>query len=412
VSEGGLLALSTQYGIVSRSNPLSGKVFRGLLDAAGTLNGLGIGNPGTEFSPNVCLCRIFSEKSTAKILWGFTHGEVAVTTANKVADPSRINPAKFSRSPISEQHNGAVADGVWGEGGDVFITAGRDGKVKLWDVANMRCLWTSPMTQELPIPNSFPSRLGFDSKKGIIVATFSDGDIVIWWGLSPLYVGDDLPQVNEVVIPSGSYSLSADVSHLVLDTKHRISLLVHYHGSAHFHRHNVDLITGEVETTEFGEEENRSITSLRLISGVQATDSPFVFTGDLLGSLSVYDWNSAHAQKRDFVQPVRRITAFDDGDAVSSIEWNAWVTATGSPTGIVKVWDSLKFTLLRTFQPHARGYTGDPSIALEREMIVIGGDKITAWKAGPVKRGSNKVLPASKKGKNNGLAKWRRKPDH
>ena len=409
MSEGGLLALSTQYGIVSRSNPLSGKVFRGFLDAAGTLNGLGIGNPNTDFSPNVCLCRIFSERSTAKILWGFTHGEVAVTTANKVADPSRTSPAKFSRSPIAEQHNGAVTDGVWGEGGNVFLTAGTDGRVKLWDVAKMRCLWTSPGSQEPPFSTSFPSLLDFDSKKGIVVAAFSGGHIVIWSGLSPLYVGDDLPQVNGLVIPPESYPLPAGISHLVLDTKHRISLLVHNHGSAHFHRYNVDLITGEIETIEFGQEADRSIKSLRLVPAVHATASPFVFTGDLLGSLSVYDWNSPRAQKTDFVQPARRITAFDD-DAVSSIEWNPWVIATGSPTGTVKVWDSLKFTLLRTFHTHARGHAGDLSIALEREMIVIAGDKITTWKAGPVRKG-NKVLYANKKGKNNSLAKWRRKSD-
>lgn len=410
VSENGLLTLSTQFGIVCRSNPLSGKIFRGSLDAAGTLNGLGIWNPNAEFSPNVCLCRIFSEKSTAKILWGFTHGEIAVTTANKVADPSRTSPAKFSRSLISEQHIGTVVDGVWGEGGDVFLTAGIDGKVKLWEAAKIRCLWTSSVSQELLSPTSFPSRLDFHSKKGIVVAAFSGGGVVIWWGLSPLYTGNDLLRVNEFFIPLGSNPPPTAVSHLILDTGHHVSLLVHHVGSAHFYRHNVDLITGEVETIKFGEETDRSIKSLKLISAVQATASPFVLTGDWLGSLSIYDWSSPHEQKRDFVQPARQITAFDDGEVVSSIEWNPWVTATGSSTGAVKVWDSLKFTLLRTFQPHARGNTGDPLIALEREMIVIAfGEKVTTWKAGPVRKG-NKVLHPSKKGKNNALAKWRRKP--
>lgn len=400
-----------QYGVVSRSNPLSGKVFRGFLDAAGTLNGLGIGNPNAEFSPNVSLCRIFSERSTAKILWGFTHGEVALTIASKVADPSRTSPAKFSRSLISEQHVGTVVDGVWAEDGDTFLTAGIDEKVKLWDATKMRCLWTSPVSQDLPFPTSFPSRLGFDSGKGIIVAAFSAGDIFIWWGLSPPYMGDGLPQVNEIVIPPGSCPPPAGLSHLILDTKRRISLLVHHLDSAHFYRHNVDLVTGEVETIKFGEETIRSIKSLRLVPAVQATASPFVLTGDWLGSLSIYDWNSLQGQKTGLVQPITRITAFDDGHPVSSIEWNPWVTATGSPTGIVKVWDSLKFTLVRTFQPHVRGHTGDPLIALEREMIAIAfGDKVTTWKAGPVRKG-NKVLYANKKGKNNALAKWRRKPD-
>ena len=138
---------------MSRSNPLSGKVFRGFLDDAGTLNGLGIGNPNAEFSPNVCLCRIFTDRSTAKILWGFTHGEVAVTTVNKVTDPSRTSAAGFSRSPISEQHNGTVDNIVWGEGGNTFLTAGTDGRVKFLDAAKTRCLWTS-IVWKLPVSQS------------------------------------------------------------------------------------------------------------------------------------------------------------------------------------------------------------------------------------------------------------------
>ena len=394
---------------MSRSNPLSGKVFRGFLDAAGTLNGLGIGNPNAEFSPNVCLCRIFTERSAAKILWGFTHGEVAVTSANKVTDPSRTSAAKFSRSLISEQHNSAVVEAVWGEGGDVFFTASMDGRVKLWDAAKVRCLWTSPMRQDVPFPTSFPSHLGFDSRKGVVVAAFSGGDISIWSGLLPFYAGDGVPQVNEVVIPPESLPPLpfTSGSRLVLDSTNYTFLLVHHRGNSQFHRHNLNLVTGEVETIKFGEESDGPISSLKLVSAAQVKARPFVLVGGLLGLLSVYDWDASSAPNRSSVPPARRIQAFSDGDAVSSIEWNPWVIATGSSTGAVKVWDSLKFCLLRTFQSPTRGHTGDPSIALERGMIVIAfGDKVTTWKAGPVKKG--KVIHVAKKGKNNALAKWRR----
>ena len=404
-----MLASSTHHGIVSRSNPLSGKVFRGFFDATGTLNGLGIGNPNAEFSPNVCLCRVFSERTTAKILWGFTHGEVAITTANKVVDPSRTSAAKFTRSLISEQHNGTVVDVVWGEDGDVFLTAGIDGKVKLWDTAKVRCLWTSIVQQDVPFPTSYPSLLDFDSQKGIVVAAFSGGDIFIWWGLSGFYSGDGTPQVNELVIPPDSLlPPSTGISHLILDVTDGTSLLVHHLDSAHFHRYNINLITGEVEPIKFGGETDRSIKSLKLVTTARVKALPFVLAGDWLGSLSAYDWNAPRDPIEDFVQPVRQILAFGDGDAVSHIEWNPWVTATGSSMGSVKVWDSLGLHLLRTFQPPVRGHTGGLSIALEREMIVIAfGNKVTAWKAGPVKKG-NKVIHASKKGKNSALAKWRR----
>ena len=69
-----LLAASLQYGVVSRSYPLIGKILRGYLDASGTLNGLGIGNPNAEFSPHVSSVALASDGGTAKVLWGFRNG--------------------------------------------------------------------------------------------------------------------------------------------------------------------------------------------------------------------------------------------------------------------------------------------------------------------------------------------------
>jgi len=309
---------------------------------------------------------------------------------------------------MSEQHNGTVVDAVWGAGGDVFLTAGIDGRVKLWDAAKVRCLWASLVQQDVPFPTSYPSHLDFDSRNGIVVAAFSGGDVLIWWGLLAFYSADATPQVSKVVIPPESLPPpSTDISHLVLDTTDGTSLLVHHLDSAHFHRYNINLATGEVETIKFGGGTDRSIKSLKLVTTARAKALPFVLTGDWLGSLSAYDWDAPRVSIEHFVWPVRRILAFGDGDAVSHVEWNPWVTVTGSSTGIVRVWDSLGFHLLRTFQPPVRGHTGDLSITLEREMIAIAfGDKVTAWKAGPVKKG-NKVIHANKKGKNSVLTKWR-----
>ena len=43
-----VLSSSLPYGVVARSLPLNGYRFRGYLDAAGTLNGLGVGNPNAD----------------------------------------------------------------------------------------------------------------------------------------------------------------------------------------------------------------------------------------------------------------------------------------------------------------------------------------------------------------------------
>ena len=48
-----ILSTSLQYGVIARSLPLNGKVLKGYLNATGTANGLGIGNPNVEFNPDV-----------------------------------------------------------------------------------------------------------------------------------------------------------------------------------------------------------------------------------------------------------------------------------------------------------------------------------------------------------------------
>ena len=131
-----LLAASLQYGVVSRSYPLSGKILRGYLDASGTLNGLGIGNPNAEFSPHVSSIAMASEGGTAKILWGFRNGEVAVTTALRAMDQSRTSASRLVRCRLGDCHEGAVESVSWATGGEgcfFFVSGGADGRVKLWE---------------------------------------------------------------------------------------------------------------------------------------------------------------------------------------------------------------------------------------------------------------------------------------
>src|SRR5882762_7411849 len=99
--ETGLLASSIEYGIVSRSLPLTGKILRGYLDASGT--GLGIGNPNAEFTPNVSACALSADGGTAKIIWGFRNGEVALLSASKTMDHGKA-AAKLTRCKIDDEH--------------------------------------------------------------------------------------------------------------------------------------------------------------------------------------------------------------------------------------------------------------------------------------------------------------------
>ncbi|KAJ7187891.1 hypothetical protein C8R46DRAFT_1052986, partial [Mycena filopes] len=126
----GLISSSLQYGVVSRSLPFTGRILRGYLDAAGSGTGLGIGNPNTDFTPNVSVCALGSDGGTAKIAWGFRNGEVAFTSANKAMDAGSRSAAKFSRCTVGDEHQGIVLDV-----GTV--------RVKVWDSKKTRCVWTS-----------------------------------------------------------------------------------------------------------------------------------------------------------------------------------------------------------------------------------------------------------------------------
>lgn len=114
-----LLAASLQYGVVSRSYPLSGKILRGFLDASGTLNGLGIGNPNADFSPHVSdSITLTSEGGMAKILWGFRNSEVAVTTALRAMDHSRMSASRLVRCRLEDCHEGAIEAVSWVSGAE------------------------------------------------------------------------------------------------------------------------------------------------------------------------------------------------------------------------------------------------------------------------------------------------------
>ncbi|KZP20603.1 hypothetical protein FIBSPDRAFT_1022528, partial [Athelia psychrophila] len=97
--EVGLLTSSVQFGIVSRSLPLTGKILRGFLDAPG--NGMGIGNPNAEFTPNVSVCALSSDGGTAKIVWAFRNGEVAVMTAGRAMNNGRA-AARLTRCKLED----------------------------------------------------------------------------------------------------------------------------------------------------------------------------------------------------------------------------------------------------------------------------------------------------------------------
>ncbi|EPQ30707.1 uncharacterized protein PFL1_01608 [Pseudozyma flocculosa PF-1] len=217
-----MLSASQVYGVASRSNPFTGKVTKGYLDAEGTANGAGNGNPNIEFSPNVTALAMGADASS--VAWGFRSGEVGLTTLTRQG----INPRGAIRSHQFSprgSHAGPVSavavpfassrDGVHGPGrsperlrqqlgamGDVattFVTAGHDGTVRLWSSLRPLPIWVASTASRTAPPNAGQtvdvsaapgtaaavpiSALDYDARAGIIVAGNASGKVVAWHGL-------------------------------------------------------------------------------------------------------------------------------------------------------------------------------------------------------------------------------------
>ncbi|GAC71495.1 cdc4 and related F-box and WD-40 proteins [Moesziomyces antarcticus T-34] len=207
-----LISATDTYGVASRSNPWTGKVTKGYLDAEGTANGAGNGNPNVEFSPNVTTLNTSSDAS--HIYWGFRSGEVGMTTmARQGTNPRgaiksiRFTPRACHAGPVS-----AIAipfasdsDGAHGPGrsperlrqaiaslGDVastFVTAGFDGTVRMWTSNRSWPLWiassaTKPATIDgvaTTTPAAAPiCALAYDAKAGIVAAGNTAGRLFVW----------------------------------------------------------------------------------------------------------------------------------------------------------------------------------------------------------------------------------------
>ncbi|KAI8992769.1 WD40-repeat-containing domain protein [Trametes punicea] len=423
-----LLAASLQYGVVSRSFPLTGKVLRGFLDASGTANGLGIGNPNAEFSPHVSSVALTSDGGTAKILWGYRNGEVAVTTALRVMDNNRASAARLIRCRLGDCHEGAVECVAWDhsiDGSSLFVTGGADGRVKLWDAKySLNCLWTSDKGTSL-ISNPCV-KLAVDLRRGIISAGLRSGDLIVWTGFLPLASertesAELEPRELRVTMPTSGSSSSGivppEILELHISPRDPLSLLVAYRQRPQFHRLTLSQASGAFERTLFGDEAGAPIRSLLPVWASRTEESSFVLVGDELGAISIFTWDAPPPRPSPSdtapVRPVRQFPAHEDG-AVTAFAWNPTILVSGSSRGTVSVWDALTFALLRSFSsPAARPSTGAEwdgvsKILLERDTLVVAvGSRVMAWKAGPVGRpgmhGKGKTL---RNARSSGAAKW------
>ncbi|KAI0087691.1 hypothetical protein BDY19DRAFT_994593 [Irpex rosettiformis] len=439
-----LLTASMSYGVVARSQPLTGKIAKGYLDASGTLNGLGHGNPNAEFSPNLAQCVITSAGgAAAKVLWAFRTGVVALTTTPKAADFSRPCQAQWKRCKDEDAHVGTIEHAVWihanGSSNRFFATAGSDGRVKVWDGENIhKSPWTSPLEKKdgaIVTVRDGCMRVAVDVGTGVVAALRHSGEVTIWCGLKHVFVNEpDRPSIGEKTIrlavspiflqplePSTEprSALSFDV---YTGENGTVSVLTTYTRTAFFTKTIVDLNGGHaVETTIFGQDSLGQITSVQvaLPDNHPQQEQAFVVAGDVFGYVSIFDLNGTPTllpestqslSWRKAVAPFRRFSAFD-GSAITAIHWIPAVLVVGSAHGVLKAFDATTFDFLREFKlSFVRTMTERDAVTriqVVRDLVVAAvDDRVYAWRGEPtgnVKpgRGKNKATRMP-----NGLAKW------
>ena len=397
MSEYGLLTSSIQYGIVARSIPLNGKVLKGYIDASGT--GLGIGNPNVEFTPNVSVCTMTSDGGTARVFWGKLNGEVALTVVNRVMD-SRAT-SKFIRCGVDDQHEGAVHQLVPDPETNTFLSAGADGRIKLWDTRTLRLLWSTDKQQLSLVTDPFVSIAGCLSD-GFVVGALKSGDILIYdlhesetpadgprvssihqlRIYSPIHherpqrpTGRDDPFPEQQIAELWSYRAGGSI----------VLFFVQYTHHPQFYRVQADIQSHDVTITSFGDSSFGNVSVLKPIISTCSGDNNMVIVGDLLGFISIYE---ADNPSQVPVAPVHRFEAHTE--AVTAISWSPVVFATGSARGTTVVWESLTLEPVRYFTtPAPRRAPGQDwdvvsRILVHKELVVIVvGNRVMTWRVGP-----------------------------
>ena len=435
-----MLTSSVQCGTVARSLPLTGRILPGYLDPS---EGAGIDN--AEFIHDISTCAISSDGSTAKIVWGTRAGDVLFMNAPRVMDNGRRDTA-VQRCDIVDKHDGPVLDVQWAVIAQsaalawAAVTASADGRVKLWDAKTGVCQWTSQRKSNTVIPDPC---LKVTAHDGCIAAVMKSGDIHIWTGFSLGCIATyDKTSITETILecpiststqgydPQATHAVNA--LHIDPNTTNILPiLLVAYENDPFFYRIRVgsETKTGgetdpDVDITTFGDPffGSTSIIEPFFRSPTAEQQASFILVGDHLGWVSLYAWDSLNLNPiTSTIEPVRKFEAHPDSTSITALTWSPHTLVTGSARGTTRVFDALSFRHLRSFAspiPKSRGrhQVGDAVAERSRQkvkQIIVGtgaggaaprlsssgkvlstedrdlvficvGERVMAWKAGPV----------------------------
>ncbi|KAI0270695.1 hypothetical protein BC834DRAFT_862759 [Gloeopeniophorella convolvens] len=386
-----LLSASFSLGIVSRSNPLTGKVLKGFLSPNGPLPT----NPVAALVSSISICVLASDGLTAKIIWGRHNGSVSVMIHPKTMSGTQ-STARILDHPEGQGHSAAILDGTWASDGHGLVTAGVDGRVKIWSVMGTRalhCVWTSEPHQPEYVFDSVP-RVVEDLTNGLVVAATGSGDVIVFSGFKyPFFALDtpDLYPIQKIRIPAQLFPQPGEQSSgtsrrtqilnlsFCVSSPSKLSILVAYRNSVHFYRCDVDLPTGQANIQTYGTAGLGVIRCIQPDFSTNPSESSFIVVGTQLGIVGVYDWGSG-TLSNDPLPATRHVDVFEDAH-VTNVAVNPFVIVAGSSRGAIRVLDVLTLEPLRSLP--APTSSDVRQIELRGDALLASiGSKVLAWRGG------------------------------
>ncbi|XAO25923.1 hypothetical protein I312_104756 [Cryptococcus bacillisporus CA1280] len=275
-----ILSASLFMGGVVRSDPISGKVSKGFWGPGRDANFHirphidPLAEPSAIYLPS---------RSQSFILWGLQTGSVVFTsvqTRNHATHGGRATSVNVYSDP-RKAHEGFIVD-IWAPQGQndtalKWVTAGQDGRVKLWELqsgtitkvgkrqaslvdGNIECVFTSPLAGTgFPNRSELVKRRQAGKPDGIVLARYDlqhdtlagvteDGDLRVWFAASS---GDG----KEVRIDLGSAEVEGEVKVMeMIGYRHQdevaLSVLIHRRRSHVLTRHDISK-SGDHHITTF-----------------------------------------------------------------------------------------------------------------------------------------------------------------
>jgi WD40 repeat protein len=414
MSDDALLSASIEYGIVARSLPFGNRVLKGYLNATGVPPALRNGNPNADFTPNISACALASDGYTANVLWGKRDGSVSIVSHPDTMNKTKSHgPANINTSEVRQEHEDAVLDGTWAADGDAFVTAGSDGRVKVWTVEPFRCAWTSER-HLLGLETDAILRVVEDLANGLVVAASRSGDIIIFSGLAPsldvplqdiqkLCVSTRISDAESTLIPQ---PMKISALYFQASSPTLLSILVCYQDKSYFYRYSVDLLSKQVDVRTFGDPAFGIIQCIQPAFSQNPAESSFIIAGTQPGFVSIYDWDSTSASG-DPLPASRHVDLFSDAH-VASLAMNSFVIVAGSSRCAIRVLDLLTFETLASFTAPMNNDDCDVrQIVLTGDALIASvGSKVLAWRAGHFGSGGKGTVRIKGKGRRESQGKW------